>query len=88
MHKGVVLTKDNLAKRKWKGSMKCVYCNCNETIQHLFFQCEFARFIWRIVELVSGLKPPQSVSHLFGHWLDGVKLGTRKQFMVGTAAIL
>ena len=35
--KGVLLTKDNLAKKNWDGSHKCYFCNCNETIQHLFF---------------------------------------------------
>jgi hypothetical protein len=29
---GVVLTKDNLAKKNWKGSQQCVCCNINETI--------------------------------------------------------
>ena len=34
--KRVTLTKDNLARRRWKGSLKCCYCNLDETIQHLF----------------------------------------------------
>lgn len=34
--KGVVLTKDNLTKRQWKGSTKCCSCNLHESIQHLF----------------------------------------------------
>ena len=34
--KGVTLTKDNLARRRWKWSLKCCYCNLDETIQHLF----------------------------------------------------
>jgi hypothetical protein len=88
VYKGVVLTKDNLGKRRWKGSIKCSFCNCNETIDHLFFRCDFARFIWRTVEIVSGLKAPLNVSHFFWHWLDRVKLNTKKQFMVGAAAIL
>ncbi|WVZ95347.1 hypothetical protein U9M48_041127, partial [Paspalum notatum var. saurae] len=41
--RGVVLTKDNLAKRQWKGNLKCSFCNANETIQHLFFECHVAR---------------------------------------------
>jgi hypothetical protein len=32
----VTLTKVNLAKRGWTGSMKCCFCNQNETIQHFF----------------------------------------------------
>jgi hypothetical protein len=34
--KGVVLTKDNLAKCNWQGNKKCVFCNSDESIQHLF----------------------------------------------------
>jgi hypothetical protein len=34
---GVVLTKDNLLKRNWKGNAKCSFCTQNETIDHLFF---------------------------------------------------
>jgi hypothetical protein len=40
--KGVVLTKDNLAKRQWKGSLKWCSCNLNESIQHLLFDCHVA----------------------------------------------
>jgi hypothetical protein len=34
--RGVTLTKVNLAKRGWTSSMKCYFCNQNETIQHIF----------------------------------------------------
>ena len=67
MHKGVTLAKDNLAKKNWKGSMKCCYCNYDESIQHLFFQCDFAKFIWRIIEDAFGLTVPQNVTHIFGN---------------------
>lgn len=46
LHRGVVLTKDNLVRRNWNGSKKCVFCSHNETIQHLFFDCHFAKFLW------------------------------------------
>ena len=35
--RGVILTKDNLAKRNWYGSKKCVFCHKDETIKHLLF---------------------------------------------------
>jgi hypothetical protein len=40
---GLVLTKDNLVKRQWKGCIKCCFCMEAETIQHLFFDCLMAR---------------------------------------------
>jgi hypothetical protein len=27
LHRGVILTKDNLARRNWHGSMRCVFCH-------------------------------------------------------------
>ncbi|WVZ99656.1 hypothetical protein U9M48_044919 [Paspalum notatum var. saurae] len=39
LQKGVILTKDNLAKKNWMGSQKYCGCNINETIEHLFLFC-------------------------------------------------
>ena len=38
LRKGVILTKDNLAKRNWQGSPQCYFYHHDETITHLFFQ--------------------------------------------------
>ena len=57
LRRGVILTKDNLAKRNWHGSKKCVFCTHDESIKHLFFQCEFARSIWSAVQIGSTLYP-------------------------------
>ncbi|WVZ73514.1 hypothetical protein U9M48_021813 [Paspalum notatum var. saurae] len=48
LKRGVVLTEDNLSKRQWKGNLKCSFCNADETIQHLFFDCHVARFPSRL----------------------------------------
>jgi hypothetical protein len=56
--KGVTLTKDNLAKRNWQGSLKCCFCSPTETIQHLFFDCHLASFIWNAVHITFGIQPP------------------------------
>ena len=69
LQKGVVLTKDNLARKKWKGSQKCICCNGNETIQHLFLDCPFAKMIWRIIFFATNLNQPRSINHMFGTWL-------------------
>ncbi|WVZ94415.1 hypothetical protein U9M48_040308, partial [Paspalum notatum var. saurae] len=42
-HLGVILTKDNLLRRHWSGDGRCCFCDTNETIQHLFFDCHVAR---------------------------------------------
>lgn len=33
----VVLSRDNLRRRKWQGDPSCVFCNSVETASHLFF---------------------------------------------------
>ena len=68
LKRGVILTKDNLARRNWNGDKSCAFCHCPETIQHLFFQCTYAKFLWRAVHLMFGLPPPLSIDDLFVNW--------------------
>ena len=42
VHKGVILTKDNLLKRNWIGNSRCCFCGQNESIKHLFLRCPLA----------------------------------------------
>jgi hypothetical protein len=72
LQRGVILTKDNLNKRNWVGSQKCCFCDCNETIKHLFFNCQHAKDIWRVFHIATGLTPPRSVRHMLGNWLIGI----------------
>jgi hypothetical protein len=55
----VLLTKDNLAKRKWKGCNKCCFRDQMETIQHLYISCPLAKKVWRIFIWSSILFHPQ-----------------------------
>lgn len=52
LHNGVILTKDNLASRRWQGCKKCCFCYQEETIQHLFQVCPFATLVWWIKLLI------------------------------------
>ena len=75
LRRGVILTKDNLAKRNWQGSKKCVFYHHDESIKHLFFQCSFARSIWSTIQIASNLYPPRSVANVFGNstgWILGL----------------
>jgi len=87
LKKGVTLTKDNLIKRNWKGSAKCCFCNYNETIQHLFFECHIAKFIWFTVFIAFNIKPPTSFTHLLGAWIKGFHHTVRNQVLVGVTAL-
>ena len=69
LHKKVLLTKDNLLRRKWIGCKKCVFCGADETNEHLFISCQLARQIWRLINFTFSITPPTSVNNLFGNWL-------------------
>ena len=88
LRRGVILTKDNLAKRNWQGSKKCVFCHHDESIKHLFFQCSFARSIWSTIQIASNLYPPKSVANIFGNWLNGVDSRLKLIIRVGAIAVI
>jgi hypothetical protein len=71
LKRGVPLTKDNLARRHWNGNKICCFCSRPETIKHLFFRCLYASFIWRLIQISTGLRPPRDVNDLFGVWRMG-----------------
>ena len=52
LKRGVILTKDNLVRWNWNGSKHCCFCSSDETIQHLFFYCHVAKFLWRAYSLL------------------------------------
>ena len=57
--KSVILTKDNLAWRSWNGDTRCTFCHSLESIQHLFLDCFYAKFLWRVVHLMFAISTPQ-----------------------------
>jgi hypothetical protein len=88
LRRGVILTKDNLIKRNWHGSKRCVFCTHDETIKHLFFQCNFARSIWSVIQAASGLYPPTSIANVFGNWVHGIDYKYRILLRVGAMALI
>jgi hypothetical protein len=46
LFQNAILTRDNLKKRKWGGSPLCSFCQQEETMTHLFFECSNAKVIW------------------------------------------
>jgi hypothetical protein len=59
---------DNLIRRNWRGGKQCVFCAQTETIQHLFFECHIAKFIWTAVHIAFNIPRLVSVLHLFSDW--------------------
>jgi hypothetical protein len=88
LHRKVILTKDNLARRNWNGDESCCFCDNKESIQHLFFECPLAKIIWRIIHMTFGLAPPKNVSHRFGNWLKGIPKNDLVQIRLGVCAVI
>jgi hypothetical protein len=86
LQRGVILTKDNLAKRSWQGSKVCYFCHKDETIQHLFFECRFPQAVWSMIHADLGLSQPRSVSNIFGSWLWGLEKDLKPLILLGVAA--
>jgi hypothetical protein len=87
LRRGVILTKDNLAKRNLNGNRKCVFCSDDESIQHLFFDCHYAKFIWRVVSFTFGLKELTNTEEIYNSWLINVNARWRSLILVGDTAI-
>jgi hypothetical protein len=87
--RGVILTKDNLfIKRNWHESKTCVFCTHDETIKHLFFQCNFVRSIWSVIQAASALYPPTSIANVFGNWIHGIDNKFKILLRVGAIALI
>lgn len=52
-------------------SIFCQFCNEEESIQHLFFNCPMAKLIWNVVIYALNLKLGVSIQHLFGQCCNG-----------------
>ena len=88
LRRGVILTKDNLVKRNWNGSMKCIFCPQPETIKHLFFECSFTRSIWSAIHIASNLYQPKSVGNVFGNWQYGIERKYKTIIRVGAISVI
>jgi len=62
--KEVFFIKDNLSKRNWNGDTSCCFCSELETIQHLFLESTYAKFLLRAVHMVLGISPPKTYTKL------------------------
>jgi hypothetical protein len=54
INQNAILTKDNLMRRNWQGDLSCSFCNLNESINFMFFDCHLARYVWSLIAWVVG----------------------------------
>jgi hypothetical protein len=69
LSKGILLTKDNLARRNWICDTKWCLCHHEETIDNLFFDCRFARYVWSFFHCMLSIPKPSSATHMLRQWL-------------------
>ena len=87
LHRKVLLTKDNLAKKNWHGSSHCSFCGSDESIEHLFISCPFAKLVWRVVFCTYNIPPPTNATNMFGNWLCGMDKKIKDRIHIGVSAI-
>jgi len=65
----VILTKDNLVRRKWTRDPTCSFCSQNESVDHLFFLCPIVKVNWGFIAMCLGARElPGSISGYHG-WI-------------------
>jgi hypothetical protein len=72
LHKKVLLTKDNLSRRRWNGCKNRCFCDSDETIKHLFLACPFVKVVWRIVCFTYNIPPSTNIKNMFENWLNNI----------------
>ena len=77
-----VLTKDIMIKRNWVGNPECFFCECNETIDHLFFKCSVAC----VARCIGAADIPGNLNQCWS-WLEKWLPLDKKFHVCGTAAI-
>jgi hypothetical protein len=65
----------------------CCFCDSFETIQHLFFDCVLAKFMWRVIQVTFGLSTPMNIKHVFGGWIQRMNEKDKKLLFVGMDAL-
>jgi hypothetical protein len=82
-----ILTRDNLVKRKWKGSTMCAFCSENETSHHLFFDCPTAKYIWSLIAYSLGADCRPNSLNQFWVWIQRFLPQAPNLHAVGLAAV-
>jgi hypothetical protein len=60
-----------------------VFCDSQETVDHLFISCLFARLIWRVVHFTYNIPPTANNINIFGNWQNRIGKKTEAEFHAG-----
>ena len=70
-----------------EGKYKVLFFSLDEIIQHLFFDCQMARIISKIVQVSFNISPPVSIFHMFNGWLNGINKKFMYKILIGASAL-
>jgi hypothetical protein len=66
----------------------CLFCGKNESINHLFFKCPVARYVWGIASCATGFSYQfTDIDDCFVVWLKVFPKKKRRLISVGVAAV-
>jgi hypothetical protein len=82
-----ISTKDNLIRRNWTGSPLYQFCREHESINHLFFGCVAAIFVWSAVANAIGSPTRTGSFSQFFWWFLKFVSASRNMQIAGLAAI-
>ena len=88
LQRKVLLTRDNLIKQRWTDCKKCVFCDADESVEHLFISCPSTRKIWRLIHFTFNISPPLNIKNMFDNWLNGIDKNTKARIRIGVVAFL
>jgi fructose-specific phosphotransferase system IIC component len=64
------------------------FCDSEESINHLFFHCPFAKLIWRTIQFTFNIPPLANVTNMFGNWLNGVDKKNKNNVRIGICSLM
>jgi hypothetical protein len=82
-----ILTKDNLCKRKWKGNTTRAFCTEQESVQHIFFECLTAKYIWSLLAYSLGAECRPGNMNQYWIWINNILSQCPQMQAVGLAAV-
>jgi hypothetical protein len=70
LSKNRLLTRDNLSKRRKVENPTCLFCNEQESVNHLFFECVVAKQLWNVLSSILGIQLGGALDNIGKFWLS------------------
>jgi hypothetical protein len=88
LHRNVILTKDNLAKRNWNGCKKYVFLWFRWINQPSLFLLFLRSFSMESYSIYFQYSAPTNIKNMFGNWLNGVNKKDKTRIRIGICALM